>query len=88
MNHSKKMGFFDVVRVHVYDDGDVELQLHVMDDKGCPNSQYPSDLFFGVTEVGKGSLDKELISYGCDPQRAKEAIDEVITNGYNNPVKV
>jgi hypothetical protein len=91
MDSSKKMGFFDVVRVHVADDGDVELQLHAMDNNGVPLSLrtlYPSDVFYGVAEVGKGALDVELSEYGCDPQRAKEAIDEVITSNYHTVIKV
>lgn len=91
MNSSKKMGSFDVVRVHVADDGDIELQLHTMDNNGVPlplRTIYPSDIFYGVTEVSKGSLDVELSEYGCDPERAKEAIDEVITSDYHTIIKV
>lgn len=91
MTTINKMGAFDVIRVHVYDDGDVELQKHAMDNNGVPLSLrtlYPSDVFYGVAEVGKGSLDAELSEYGCDPQRAKEAIDEVITSNYHTTIKV
>lgn len=91
MSTITRMGAFDIIRVHVYDDGDVELQKHAMDNNGVPISLktlYPSDLFYGVAEVGKGSLDVELSGYGCDPQRTKEAIDEVITSDYHIIVKV
>jgi hypothetical protein len=49
---------------------------------------YPCDLLFGITEVAKGCLDKELISYGCDPVRAKKAIDEVLEADYYDTIKV
>lgn len=91
MTTINKMGFFDVVRVHVADDGDIELQLHAMDNDGVPLSLrtlYPSDKFYGVAEVGKGSLDVELSEYGCDPERAKEVIDEIITSDYHTIVIV
>jgi hypothetical protein len=81
-----KMSANEVIRVHVYNDGDIELQHHVL----TPTLKilYPSDLLFGVTEVAKGSLDKELIGYGCDPTRAKEAIDEVLEADYYDTIKV
>jgi hypothetical protein len=81
-----KMGAFDAVRVHVHDDGDTELMKHEL--TTTLRHTYPSDLLFGVTEIHKGALDKELISYGHGPQRVKEAIDEVITSEYNNEVIV
>lgn len=81
-----KMGAFDAVRVHVYDDGDTELTKHEL--TMTLRQNYPTDLLFGVTEILKGALDKELISYGHEPQRVKDAIDEVVTSEYNNEVIV
>lgn len=81
-----KMSANEVIRVHVYNDGDVELQHHVL----TPTLKilYPCDLLFGVTEIAKGSLDKELISYGYDPSRVKEAIDEVLEADFYDTIKV
>ena len=81
-----KMSALEVIRVHVHDDGDVELQHHVM----TPTLKmlYPCDLLFGLTEIVKGSLDKELVGYGCDPVRVKEAIDEVLEADYYDTIKV
>ena len=87
-----KMGSFDIIRVHVHDDGDIELQKHHLDDLGrIPEylkMTYPNDLFFDLAEIVKGHLDSELVSYGCDADRVKEAIDEVITSNYINTTKV
>lgn len=75
-----KMGAREAIRVHVCDDGDVELQKH---DMTTPlRMLYPSDILFYNTDVINERLDRELISYGCDPDRVKEAIEEVINADY------
>jgi hypothetical protein len=81
-----KMSADEIIRVHVCDDGDIELQHHIL--TSSLKIIYPCDLLFGVTEIAKGSLDKELIGYGCDPARAKEAIDEVLEADYYDTIKV
>ena len=81
-----KMGAFDAIRVHVHDDGDTELMKHEL--TTTLRQVYPSDLLFGLTEIHKGALDKELISYGHDPERVREAIDEVVTSENNTEVIV
>jgi hypothetical protein len=80
------MTAIDVIRVHVHEDGDTELQKHYM--KESLRIMYPGDLFYGPTEIGKGCLDKELIDYGIDPDVAKRCIDEVITADYSTIVEV
>jgi hypothetical protein len=81
-----KMTSLDVIRVHVHEDGDIELQKH--DFSRMFMATYPGDLFYPVTEITKGCLDKELISYGADPKVAKRCIDEVINADYNIIVEV
>ena len=81
-----KLDTRQVIRVHVFDDGDVELTKHPMNEHLRMN--YPSDLFYGAAEIGKGSLDVELREYGCDSDRAKEAIDEALNAELYVSVKV
>jgi len=59
--------------VHVYDDGDVELTA--IDASPGHNFIDKKSLFFAPSEIADGSLDKELISYGCEPDDVKIAID-------------
>ena len=81
-----KLATRQVIKVHVYDDGDVELTKHPMSESLRIN--YPTDIFYDAAEIGKGSLDVELINYGCDPERAKEAVDEALNAELYVSVKV
>jgi hypothetical protein len=81
-----KMNGFDMIRVHVHDDGDTELQKHFFS-TGL-TTLYPGDLFYDVRDITKGRLDGELQSYGTDPEVAKRCIDEVITAEYGVIVEV
>lgn len=81
-----KLDTLQVIKVHVYSDGDVELSKHPMSEPLRTN--YPTDIFYGAEEIGKGSLDVELIEYGCDPNRVKEAIDEALNAELYVSVKV
>lgn len=73
-----KMDSTEVIRVHVHDDGDIELTKI----PHSPNNRinYPSDLFYNAVEILKCNLEAELMSYGTEQDRAKEAIDEVINS--------
>ena len=86
MSTLSKMSAFDSIKVKVQEDGDVELT------KVASINQleaFSGDaLYFGISEIADGGLDSELISYGCDPDRVKEAIDEVLTSEYNETIKV
>ena len=81
-----KMKAFDVIKVHVHDDGDVELEKHVL--TGALDQLYPFDLKFYITKVVNGALQDELISYGCEADRVKEAIEEVMDSEYHTTVTV
>ena len=80
------MKSFDAIKVHVHDDGDVELEKHML--TGRLNELYPSDLKFDITKVVNGALQDELISYGCEADRVKEAIEEVMNSEYHTTVTV
>lgn len=63
------------IKVHVYDDGDTELTLI----EASPSHKFiDSDLVFAPDEIAFGALDKELISYGYEADRAREAIEECL----------
>jgi hypothetical protein len=82
MSTISKMSALDSIKVKVQEDGDVELtkvnEVNILNDA----------LYFGISEIADGGLDSELISYGCEPDRVKEAIDEVLTSEYNETIKV
>ena len=82
MSTLSKMSALDSIRIKVQEDGDVELtkvnEANILNDA----------LYFGISEIADGGLDSELISYGCEPDRVKEAIDEVLTSEYNETIKV
>lgn len=82
MSTLSKMSALDSIRIKVQEDGDVELtkvnEANILNDA----------LYFGISEIADGGLDSELISYGCEPDRVKEAIDEVLTSEYNETITV
>jgi hypothetical protein len=82
MSTLSKMSALDSIRVKVQEDGDVELtkvnETNILNDA----------LYFGISEIADGGLDSELISYGCEPDRVKEAIDEILTSEYNETIRV
>jgi len=80
-----QMKAFDAIRLKVHDDGDVELTKVPTIDMDGINHGYS---YYPVAEIAKGSLDSELVSYGCDADRVKEAIDEVVTSEYHTEVIV
>jgi hypothetical protein len=82
MSTLSKMSALDSIKVKVQEDGDVELTK--VNEENILNNA----LYFGISEVADGGLDSELISYGCEPDRVKEAIDEVLTSEYNETIKV
>jgi hypothetical protein len=79
-----KMNAFDVVRLHVHDDGDIELEKK----PSFQGELYPGDLFYDLRDITKGRLDAELQSYGVEPEVAKRSIDEVITSEYGTIIEV
>ena len=82
MSTLSKMSALDSIRVKVQEDGDVELtkvnETNILNDA----------MYFGISEIADGGLDSELISYGCEPDRVKEAIDEILTSEYNETIRV
>lgn len=76
----------DMIRVHVHDDGDIELQK--LPFSSVLTFQYPGDLFYDLQQVTDGRLDAELQSYGVDPEDAYKYIHEVITADYGITVEV
>jgi hypothetical protein len=82
MSTLSKMSALDSIKVKVQEDGDVELTK--VNEENILNNA----LYFGISEVADGGLDSELISYGCEADRVKEAIDEVLTSEYNETIKV
>jgi hypothetical protein len=81
-----KMNGFDMIRVHVHEDGDTELQKHFF--SSGLTTLYPGDLFYGIRDATKGRLEGELITYGVSYEVAKRAVDEVITAEYGVTVEV
>lgn len=81
-----KMTSNDVVRVHVHNDGDIELQKHELNP--CTRMLYPGDILYAIAEVVKGCLDKELSCYGVPEDVAKRCIDEVIRADYHEIIEV
>lgn len=75
----------DSIRVHVECDGDVILTKvpHDFNKSICFE-----DLFFGLTEIAKGSLDKELVEYGVRPEIAREGIDRTMIASYYEEVTI
>ena len=73
------------IKVHVYDDGDTELTLL---EASHSHKFISNDLIFTPTEIGFGALEKELISYGFDSDRAREAIDECLKGQPGEEVSV
>lgn len=63
------------IKVHVYDDGDTELTTV---ETSAGHKFFDTDLIFTPTEIASGALDKELISYGHEADRVREAIDECL----------
>ena len=76
----------DMIRVHVHDDGDIELQKHTFS-HGL-TTLYPGDLFYDLQQVTDGRLDHELMDYGVDPEDAYKYIHEVITADYGTTIEV
>jgi hypothetical protein len=66
------MTALECICVYVNNKGIVSLQKINMD------KPRPFGIYWGLSEIADGSLDKELISYGCDPKEVKEAIDKVM----------
>ena len=81
-----KMNGFDLIRVHVHNDGDIELQKHFF--SSGLTTLYPGDLFYDVRDITKGRLEGELQTYGVELAVAKRCIDEVITAEYGVTVEV
>lgn len=63
------------ISIHVYDDGDTELTAI---DASPGHVFTTNDIVYAPTEISKGSLDKELISYGHEPDAARKAIDYIL----------
>ena len=71
------------IKVHVYDDGDIELT----NIEATPGHVFTtSDLIFAPTEVSKGCLKKELISYGAEESDVVQAIDYVLASDVGTSV--
>ena len=77
---------YDVIRVHVHDDGDIELQKHEY--RLFLTSIYPGDLFYDMQQIADGRLDKELEEYGVDKKIAYKKIHEAITSEYGIIIEV
>lgn len=82
-----EMTAFDVIRLCVHEDGDIELEKLPRYNKKLPNSNL-GDLFYFIREITKGRLDAELQSYGVAKDEAYARIHEVITSNYGTVVKV
>lgn len=67
------MTALDSICVYVEEDGDVCLKKIIHN-----KEPRPWGLYFGLTEVTKGALKKELLTYGCDPDDIDKAIEAVI----------
>jgi len=80
-----KMKSTDVIKVQVFSDGDCELTKLPGVPQGPARYKF---LYFPITEVSRGALDKELLSYGHEQERVKETIDSVLVSNYYEPVKV
>lgn len=67
------MTTLESICVYVYEDGDVSLK------KIIHNKQpRPFGIYYSLSEITDGSLNKELINYGCDLSEITEAIDAVL----------
>ena len=67
------MTALESICVYVYDDGDVSLKKIIHD-----KQPRPFGVYFGLSEIADGSLNKELMSYGCDQEEATEAISAAL----------
>jgi len=61
--------------VHVHDDGDTEL---IFVEANPKHVFITNDLIYSQPEIAKGMLEKELISYGHDADRVREAIEDCL----------
>lgn len=73
------------IKIHVYEDGDVELTLMPA---SAGHTFMADDLVYDQNEIIKGDLNKELIDYGFEADRAKAAIDECLQSQPGEVVKV
>lgn len=46
----------------------------------------PFGLYFGLSEIAEGSLNKELLTYGCSQKDITTAIDAVMKADYNKGI--
>jgi hypothetical protein len=60
------------IKVCVYEDGDIELKSYET------RPEHTMDLIFTPDEIASGALDAELIYYGCEADRARQAIKECL----------
>lgn len=60
------------IKVHVYNDGDIELRSSEFRPDPTP------DLIFTPDEIASGALYAELVDYGCEADRARQAINECL----------
>ena len=80
---STPMTALDSICVYVEKDGDVVLQKIVQG-----KQPQPWGIYFGLTEICNGALDKELMSYGCKQKDVTAAIKAVMEEEYYTEVIV